>query len=197
VIAVSYDDISAGILVGGRGERLGGRDKARIYLPNGVSTLRHVAEAVMPNVATTFLLGRPGQIYLEVDCKMLTDTLADRGPLAGLANLLDAAQTPWSFLISCDLPFFDPAIMHRLAKARSSSQKPILVPKTSDGLHPASALYASSLRPIVSERLNDGTLGMHKLLEAVGYEAIPIDQSLEHALTNVNTPDDLASVTKN
>jgi molybdopterin-guanine dinucleotide biosynthesis protein A len=179
---VTYPEITAGILVGGRGERMGGRDKARLPRPGGGTFLEHLVQQLRDLVGEIVLLGRADQSYPEVPCRLLVDRVPGAGPLAGLDTLL-ASGASWGLLVACDLGAFDADLVDLLAAGRGS--RPVVVPHTNRS-HWTCALYAAELAPEVGRALGGGELALHQLAGRAGFTAVEIPKRLRAALTNTN-----------
>jgi molybdopterin-guanine dinucleotide biosynthesis protein A len=122
------------------------------------------------------------------------------GPLCGLRGLvgaLAAAQAPRVLVVATDLPLVTPELLLALA---AFPEADAVVPRSENGLHPLCAVYRrDSVLPAARERLAAGALALHGLLRALDTrELAPADLALldpsGSALTNVNTPEDLARV---
>jgi molybdopterin-guanine dinucleotide biosynthesis protein A len=106
--------LAAVILAGGRGDRLGGVDKARLKV-GGVRLIDRVAESLSRQAATILVASRTpgsGQSALPADAIAISDIATEfAGPLAGIAAAvawLQASPQPPEFLLSVavDTPFF-------------------------------------------------------------------------------------------
>lgn len=185
-----HPDIFAGILVGGRGKRLGGRDKARLQRPDGTTFLQHIVDTVRPQVQSILLAGRADQSYDEYSVPLVPDMYLDAGPLAGLSALLTAAPAPWCFLVACDLGNFDAAVLDLLVDARTGGEE-IIAPVSGRGVEPTCALYATSLALDVRMRLDQGERALHRLIAATPHARVALPPTLEATFVNVNEPADL------
>lgn len=80
------------ILEGGRGTRLGVRDKGSLRCEGATLVERLIAAA-------------PGaQEVLRVGGSSLPDVMPARGAPGGLLTALELASTPWVLLVACDMP---------------------------------------------------------------------------------------------
>lgn len=119
--------MTAGIIIaGGRSTRFGDEDKAIADL-GGVPMIRRVADRIEGVVDE-----------LVVNCRTeQTDSLAaalrgygqpvqfaedenpDRGPMAGILSGLRAVDATYAFVVACDMPFVDPALVEHLFERAS------------------------------------------------------------------------------
>jgi len=121
-------DITALILAGGRGSRMGGVDKGlQIFndLPLALHTLNRLQ-----------LGGGVGQIMLNANRNLaayesfgvpvLPDALADYpGPLAGFLTGLERCETPYLLTVPCDTPLLPLDLAQRLATALDAADADI------------------------------------------------------------------------
>jgi molybdopterin-guanine dinucleotide biosynthesis protein A len=187
------DDVFAAILVGGRGQRLGGTDKAMLCLPEGEPLLARLVDLLTPAVREVVLVGRHDQTYPSVSCRLLSDTIAAAGPLAGLDAALTAGVAPWCFLVACDMPRLGCELLYYLADRRTSDAC-VVVPAGPSGIEPTAALYACRCRDEVRKALDQGERALHRMVAGLRHNAVEVPALLAAQLTNVNTRDDLLSV---
>lgn len=125
---IDKHDITAVILAGGRGSRMGGVDKglqnfnglplalhtlSRLQLGDGVGEIMINANR---NLAAYESFGHP----------VWPDTLADyAGPLAGFLTALERCETPYLLTVPCDTPLLPLDLAQRLAKGLSADQADI------------------------------------------------------------------------
>jgi molybdenum cofactor guanylyltransferase len=125
-------DCTAIILAGGDSQRMG-RDKANLLLGEKTLLQRVIAamQQVFPHVIVSVRQPRP-----EIDLPQVCDEQPNEGmpvgagPLAGLAASLGHVTTPWAFVVACDMPFVEPAMVELLAGYRF---KPPSVPPCQGG----------------------------------------------------------------
>lgn len=204
-IRSSSEELCAGVLVGGRGRRLGGIDKSLLQRADGRTTLdgilalfdqiRVVADQPAIRVPTV-VLGRPEQTPARPQRDFRRDRQPDVGPLGGLEQLLrwgGERGRPWCMLVACDMPAFSPAIVQRLWLARSPGARAVVPQTADDTAHYTAALYHRELLAPLTDFLDGGGRAMYRFLRG-----LPLPQVLEvecsaHAdsLVNINRPEDL------
>lgn len=187
-----YPDIFAGVLVGGRGSRLGGCDKARLPVADASETfLRRICNELHGVVREVVLSGRQDQAYPEVNARLVPDRIINAGPLGGLEALMAAAPVAWCLLVACDMPNFSASILHRLEPWRRDNQVQLVVPNSPAGLQPTCALYHRGLLPGVQSALQQGRRSLHALIDASDHVTVEFANEDSGLFTNVNTPDAL------
>ncbi|MBI3179080.1 MAG: molybdenum cofactor guanylyltransferase [Deltaproteobacteria bacterium] len=182
-----HPDIFAAILVGGRGSRMGGADKARLREGDRTFVERLVA-ALAPVVAEVVLCGRAEQDYPETGCRLIADRHQGVGPLGGLEAALAAAPVPWCFLVACDMPAVDGEVLDRLAAQRQPNLQ-VVVPRTAR-LEPACALYHVDALTAVRAALARCSHALHHLVAALPHVEVAFEADLAARLRNVNRTGD-------
>jgi molybdenum cofactor guanylyltransferase len=119
---VDKDQITAIVLAGGRGSRMGGVDKG-LQPYKGTSLIKHTLLGLQPQVGHLLInANRNLDVYhalgTEFSAEVLTDSLADfAGPLAGFLVGLQHCKTPLLLTVPCDTPRFPADLTSRLAQA--------------------------------------------------------------------------------
>ncbi len=184
------------LLAGGRGERMGGRDKGLVELA-GRPMVAYVIERLAPQVGTLLIsANRHLERYREWGLPVLPDPDECRaaGPLAGILAGLQASETPWLAVAPCDAPCLPTDLVVRLAAALAPGD---LLALPSDGTReqPLFCLLSRSLQPDLAAWLASG----HR--SVTGYLARPclrrrmrlvdFSDNPENFL-NINRPEDRA-----
>ncbi|MEM1334557.1 MAG: NTP transferase domain-containing protein, partial [Actinomycetota bacterium] len=125
-------------------------------------------------------------------------TIADRfpgeGPVGGLSTALGAdllRDAAGVFVLACDLPWIDVAVLHTLAGVDRRSCDVVVA--STDRPQPLCALWLPSARVIVDEAFAQGERAMWRVLERCRVTEVDIEQAWR--LDDVDTPDDLARST--
>lgn len=186
---------SAAILVGGRAERLGGRDKSAIQV-DGTSMLERQL-AVLGELSDDLLIvGSVGQ-PAQGGARQIEDRVPGCGPIGGLDAALRSARDHEILILACDMPYVTARFLaYLLAHAAGVDA---VVPRTERGYHPLCGVYTRACQAVVEQRLAARKFAMLGVLDAVRVrtvERMEIEQFGEpdRLLTNVNTPDDLEAL---
>lgn len=131
-------DCTAIILAGGDSRRMG-QDKAMLEF-SGQPLIQAAIGTMQRLFPVTLLSVR--ELRPEIDLPQVCDMQADGGPLTGLVSALAQVNTPWAFVVGCDMPFVSPALVEQLAAHRAEYQA--VVPVVDGQLQPLAAFYASS-----------------------------------------------------
>jgi molybdopterin-guanine dinucleotide biosynthesis protein A len=186
------------ILAGGRSTRFGDRDKAVAELA-GTPMIRRVADrlvdvvdALVVNCRTDqaeairgALCGYPHGVVLAEDER------PDRGPMAGIMTGLRAVESPYAFVVACDMPFVDPRLVSHLFE-RAAGQD-AAVPRLGDRwFQTTHAVYrARSMAEACERALARGEGKIIAPLFELDYAVVEEKEVLERAdrrtFENVNT----------
>ena len=183
---------------GGQSKRMG---RSKATLPFGPQTmLERIVELVRPAVDQVLIVAGLGQDLPEIPAvaQLVHDELYDRGPLGGLATALNVVgrDTDAIFLTACDSPFLRPALATRLFELLGEHS--LSIPSTGDRLHPLTAVYRTSILPVVRSQLAQDKLRMIDLVpllptrRVTRAELAEADREMQ-SLRNVNTPEEYES----
>ncbi len=187
-------DCTAVILIGGDSRRMG-QDKASLVLGER-SLLQHVTSIVQPLFGEVIISVR--QPRAEIAFPQVCDDPAHRGPLAGLVAGLQSAKTPWVFVLACDMPFIEQAVIERLGRFRDGYQA--VVPMVQGYPQPLVAFYAVSCADSVLECLNgDGKHSLRELLDKLQVRYVSEGELLiaglqSRSFVDLDTPEEAAMV---
>lgn len=183
--------ITAIILAGGQGNRMGGKDKG--WIPyRGLPLIQHVIQRLTPQVdAIIISCNRNRSRYLELGYPVVSDYAPDySGPLAGIAAATTLCETSHVLLSPCDTPALPTDLVSRLALALNQSEHDGAIPH--DGERPQ---YLSSLlqRPHLATAqaaLDAGRPAVKTWLADLRTTTVDFADCAV-AFHNVNRPDDL------
>lgn len=195
-ITLSTDDITGVILAGGKGRRMGGRDKGLMKL-YGRPLAAHIAERLSPQVGRLILnANRNPDGYAALGYPVVPDMMGDfDGPLVGLASAMDAADTPLVLTVPCDSPRLPANLAARLLAALQERQVDIALAHDGERTQQVFALYKRQLYPALRAYLDGGGRQVRAWL--AGQNSVPVDFSdCPDAFLNVNTPEEWAVLTE-
>lgn len=140
---------SAVVLGGGMGRRMGGN---KLFLAaEGVLVLERVLTRLAPWFEEIILaVGPDDREPLETllcpvpddwHLRIVVDEHPGRGPLEGLAVGLEALRTEWAFLVGCDMPWVQEAVVRSLWRAREKASD-VVCAELDGFLEPLHAFYS-------------------------------------------------------
>jgi molybdenum cofactor guanylyltransferase len=152
-----HSAVTAVILAGGRGRRMGGEDKGLIEL-NGKPLIAHVIDAIQPQVGAILINANRNQArYESFGYPVISDSLPNyQGPLAGFIAAMQALETEDMLTLPCDGPLVPADLMERLYKARQGGGAEIAVAHDGERLQPVYALMPKRLAESLQRYLDRG-----------------------------------------
>lgn len=182
---IARGELTLGILAGGRGSRLGGRDKAWLQRDGVAQVLRIARRFESESAAVLVSANRDLHRYPAQGLTALADRIADLGPLGGLDALASACETPWLLTIPVDIVNTNDCLLRTLATAGGAGA----VAEDDDGLQPLVALYrVETLRAAVAAAMEAGDFSVQAMQARV---ALPRVRFAGLRFGNLNTPEDL------
>ena len=203
---ISACDITACVLAGGRGMRMGGVDKGLQLFQDQPLALQ-VLQRLTPQVGSLLInANRNAEAYAELaklfNARICADALPDYpGPLAGFLAGLTQCQTEWLLCVPCDTPLFPTDLVAHMVKACDHAEDSDIVVAhgwDSEGesvdakaplrAQPVFCLMRASLKDSLSQfitqggRKIDAWTGQHRCAQAL----FDRPQDL-HAFANANT----------
>jgi molybdenum cofactor guanylyltransferase len=178
-----------GVLAGGLGTRMGGRDKAALLAPGGSETL--LARLLRLSRAAGLqpvLVGGQGAPGVTLLC----DEPAGIGPIGGLCALLAHAGDRTAIALACDLPYLSAELIAKLAHAGSTAAVLAARDLPSGKWQPLFARYDSPrVLPVLRAAIASGTRSFQSFLREVDVEELALDASERELLRDWDTPGDL------
>lgn len=178
------------ILAGGRGSRLGGRDKAAIVL-HGERLVDRVVSAARRGGAVDVIVAGPASA-IPAGCIGVREEPAFGGPLAALAAALDrpeSARAAEALLLSCDL--VDPeAAIARLTDAGPLHDADALVLRDPDGREQWLA-GRYRLAPLRASIATLGEVSGLPIRRALADLSIAFLDASAEDIADIDTPEDL------
>ncbi len=179
-------EVTAIVLCGGRGQRLGGVDKPLLRLGER-TLLGHVIERLRPQVDSVVLsCARVEDSYREFGYAAVADLKAGEGPLGGIVSALAEASGSWVLTTPADTPFLPPNLVEALAPAcrREGASVATAAGRRQNLTMLFDRARAESLRAF----FESGERAVHRWLDAHAVSAVEFPAS---DFLNVNTPADL------
>ena len=154
---IDSQQITAMILAGGRGSRMGGRDKGLVKLGDRLM-IEHVIATLSPQAGALIInANRNLADYQALGYPVVSDELDDfQGPLAGILAALNTIHNPYLLCAPCDAPGLPADLGQRLSAALLDQHGELAVVHDGKNLQPAFALIPVALRHSLQEYLLRG-----------------------------------------
>jgi len=180
-------DLSAAILAGGYGRRLGGVTKGLI-LVDGKPIIARVAEMLAPFVGEIIIISNDPQAYQFLGLPIFPDDAADCGPLQGIVTALQKAALDRVLVVPCDMPYITESAIQTLLSYAPDAEA--VVPLSAKGWEPLFAIYSRVCLPAALKVLNSGRRRVIELLPEVNTVYIPAEKFEDSLWFNINNPAD-------
>jgi molybdopterin-guanine dinucleotide biosynthesis protein A len=184
--------ISGIILSGGRSIRMG-ENKAFLEI-EGTPIINRIHNVFKRLFEEIIIVTDQKELFRNVDAKICSDLIPNRGALGGLYTGLFFSSFLYSFCVACDMPFLNESVIKYLIQSIGAFD--VIVPRTKDGLQPLHAIYSKNcLEPIkdgIEQRkykiIDFYPMVKIKIIEE--HELLPLDPTMR-SFINVNTPTEL------
>ncbi|MEO4046445.1 molybdenum cofactor guanylyltransferase MobA [Pseudomonas sp. CAU 1711] len=177
------------LLAGGRGQRMGGRDKGLVEW-RGRPLIAHLHKVARPLTDDLIIsCNRNAERYAAYADRLVTDAEAGfPGPLAGILAGLACARHEWMLVLPCDAPQVDEALIARLRETALAAPAAPTLLRQGQQWQPMFCLLPRSLLPALQQAWRDGQRSpLRALLQLHGQpcDCTPDDPRL----SNLNRPD--------
>ena len=190
------DHISAVLLAGGQGSRMGGIDKGLVELA-GRPMAAHALARLAPQVDELLINANQNrERWRTFGYPVFSDDFGGAGgfcgPLAGLQAALMRARHPLVLSVPCDSPFLPTDLVARLAHALHASAAQLAVATTAGRAHPVFCLCRRELAPQLADFLAAGGRKVGAWHSTLRVVAVPFDDD-PAAFRNINTAAELSA----
>lgn len=142
---IDAQQITAAVLSGGQGSRIGGRDKGLLAL-GGRTLAARVVERMRAQCADVIICANRNATEYSALARVYADrTPTFRGPLAGIRTALHACDTAWVLTVPVDCPDPPTDLARRLAGAVARASAQAAVAHDGGRRQPLFALYHRDL----------------------------------------------------
>lgn len=191
--------VTGAVLAGGESRRMG-RDKSLLDLdgePMIERVLRRLARVSDDLIVST---NSPEKYaWLARRVRFASDVGgAGRGPLAGIAGVLQAARHEAALVVATDMPFLNPALLQYLAEQADGADVvvPVIHAGRPETLH---AVYRRTCLPAITAQLERGRYKITGFFEEVRVRTVPAEELRRFdpeliSFLNANTPEEWADV---
>ncbi|KIY42618.1 molybdopterin-guanine dinucleotide biosynthesis protein A [Pseudomonas sp. 10-1B] len=176
------------ILAGGRGQRMGGRDKGLVDW-RGEPLVAHIHRVVRPlSDDLVISCNRNQEAYRAYADQLVGDAEADfPGPLAGVIAGLRVARHDWVVLLACDAPLVDRALIEGLLRLAVASDSAAMV-RQGGYWQPMFSVLPRRLLPLLEQAWAEGERSLQKALLREAVQGLECTEG-DHRLSNFNSPE--------
>ncbi|MCX6262034.1 MAG: molybdenum cofactor guanylyltransferase [Bacteroidia bacterium] len=188
-------NITAAVLAGGKNSRMSGFNKAFIQIsgtPIIERTIKHLKKIFQEVIIVT---NKPRDFkHYDQDVIIITDTIKDLGPLAGIHSALSMTSGGGVFFVACDMPFLHNEAIIRQVDYFNSVDCDCLVPRINLNIEPLHAIYTKRIKNLLYKTLamgKDNSIRGFLPLVNTCYWDLPNTPFNRIIFSNINTEEDL------
>ena len=187
------------ILAGGLNTRFAGENKAFLEI-DGQRLIDRIQRIFKDLFDEVILVTNHPLLYLDWDCKIVSDIFPVRCSLTGLHAGLFYASHPFAFFSACDTPFLKRAVVEAVVEAATPGVD-VVIPEVEAGFEPLCAAYSNRCLEPIERQLARRNLAIRKFFRKLRVKTLSetrirkLDPELK-SFFNINTPADLASVSQ-
>ena len=189
-MSIQHADLTAVILAGGQGRRMGGKDKGLLEFDGRllIEILIDSLQKQVPNIVIN--ANRNQSRYQAYGYPVVADELENfQGPLAGFASAMTVVETDYILTLPCDSPLLAENFVARFIETQDRTGAPICVAHNGERLQPVYALIDTSLHDSLALFLQRGDRKIDRWYAQHDY--VLVDFSDQRAMfQNINTPED-------
>lgn len=180
------------ILAGGKSSRMG-FNKAFIDI-DGKPIIHKTVGLFKELFDEIILVANDPVEYEELNILTVTDIFKGAGSLGGIYTGLFHAQSEYSFIAACDMPFLNKEVIARMGKISGSYHA--IVPFVIGRYHPLHAIYSKKCLKPIAEMIQEKDLRITNLFKKVKTKKLEekdwlSNESILSSLDNINTREDL------
>lgn len=180
--------ITLGILAGGRGQRMGGQDKAWVR-HRGAHQIENILATFGASFAERLVSARAADARFDaMELRVVLDRREGfAGPLAGIEALCDACSTPWLLTTPVDVDGLPVDLVAQLIAIAGADGASV---QDADGLQPLLGLWrVATLSPATTTALDRGEAAAHRVVTSLHTGRVDLSP---RRIANLNTPQDLS-----
>jgi len=189
-MSIDSSDVTAVILAGGQGRRMGGQDKG--LLDFGGRLLIEIIIEALENQRIDIVINanRNQSTYQSYGYPVISDDLKDfQGPLAGFASAMAAVKTKFILTLPCDSPMLADNFVERFIESHNREQAPVCVAHDGERLQPVYALIDTGLLDDLKRFLQIGERKIDRWYAQYSYASVDFSTATS-MFENINTPED-------
>ncbi|MFP4065752.1 MAG: molybdenum cofactor guanylyltransferase [Bacteroidales bacterium] len=146
---------SAVILAGGKGSRMGGADKGMLDR-KGEPIIAYIRRQLEDDFEEIIVGANDNEKYRFLNCRVVPDLEAGKGPLMGIYSCLLASQNEVNFVTACDIPEMNPGLIREMISLSISTSADIVMPVSKgDKYEPLYAVYRRSVTGAIKKLLGN------------------------------------------
>lgn len=190
---IQNNDMTAVILAGGMGRRMGGLDKGLIEYNGRLLVEILIEKLQQQNINLIINANRNESVYADYGFLVINDNLSNfQGPLAGFATAMATVDSQYILTLPCDSPLLSDQYVERFITCHNTSNNddaPISVAHDGSRLQPVHALINVNLIDSLNAFLASGDRKIDRWYAQHSYNLADFSDQTD-MFKNINTPED-------
>lgn len=191
---MKYNRVSAAILAGGLGSRMGNPEKGLIHV--GPSTIVEILlEKLSPRFDDVFLVTKTPEKYKHLRVRVENDVLSARSSLTGIHAAIYHADNSHVFVTACDMPFLNPRVVDLLLSKMRDYPPDVVIPVLSGKWYqPLCSIYSQKCLIPIEKQIMRNDFKIIRFFDKVKVVKVPEEDILLAdselvSFFNINTPE--------
>lgn len=189
-------NFTCAILAGGASVRMG-RDKATLTI-NNKTLIEYTYEKVRGIFKDIIIISNHHEGINGIEAPILKDFITIQNPLVGIASALIYSNTPYVFVLACDMPNISAAGIDYMIK--NTNGEDIIIPLTEKGYEPLHALYNRSCIPYMLRLIDQRRFKITNLFPYLYIKTLGMNPCFflngESVFININKMEDVDIINK-
>jgi len=183
-------NITGIVLAGGKSSRMG-TDKGFLLL-NNKPFVQYSIDALKPLVSEIIIVSDHSD-YDIFGCKRILDITKNAGPVAGICAGLEASNTDYNIILSCDIPLVNSKILETLINHIDNTSQIIQVESQGKSM-PLIAVYRKDVAHTFKTCLEQDERRLRVAIKQCKSKHVALDDADAFTTMNVNTKTELKAL---
>lgn len=190
-MAQQQPSVTGVVLSGGQSRRMG-QNKALMTIGER-RLIDRVVDVLSEVFAELLLVTNTPDVYADLGLSMVGDIFPHKGSLGGIYSAIHHVATPYCFVVACDMPFLNAALMRYMLSQMTDYD--VVMPDIEGNMQPLHAIYSKACLTPIQQRLVANRLKIIGFLSDVRLRTVTTDE-IQHfdpqllAFQNLNTPEE-------
>ncbi len=191
---ITAQDVTAVILAGGMGRRMGGQDKGLVEYKN-TTLIQHVISGIAGQAEHILInANRNIDTYTAFGFPVVEDSLQNfQGPLAGFYAAMQRAETDYILTLPCDGPYVVDDYLETMLNVLNEQDCEMVIASDGERMQPVYALIPTRLKDSLLHYLEEGERKIDQWYQRHQFALAEFSASTK-LFTNINTPEDIQEV---
>ena len=193
---ITSKQVTAVILAGGEGNRMGGIDKGLVEL-NGRPLIEYVISNIAPQLNNNIIISANRNLnrYQTYGYLVIVDQLSGSGPLAGILQALQQCKTEWLLTVPCDTPGLPDDLVAKLLATVNQTEACLVTAHDGKRLQPLCSMIRSDMAAPLQHYLEAGNRKVALWLEQQKFITVDFSDNPQ-AFENINNLKQLEQCTQ-